>query len=76
MQVFESASDVPDPRDVNPATKNLMVFDDLHLERQNKSEAYYTGGRHSNIDCFYLAENHFSYPPDKFGIVFLYPTKD
>ena len=26
---FEMASDVPDPRDLNPEDKNLMIFDDL-----------------------------------------------
>jgi len=55
---FESTSDVPDPRDLRPEKKNLMVFGDLLLERQNKCEAYYTRGRHSNVDCFYLAQNH------------------
>ena len=39
-----------------------MVFDDLLLERQNKCEAYYTRGRHSNVDCFYLAQNYFKLP--------------
>ena len=33
---FENASDVPDPRELSPEKKNLMVFDDLLLERQNK----------------------------------------
>jgi len=42
-----------------------MVFDDLLLERLNKCEAYYTGGRHSNVDCFYLAQNYFNPPPAK-----------
>ena len=28
---FESASGVPDPRDLSPKKKNLMVFDDLLL---------------------------------------------
>ena len=55
---FENASDVPDP----PDKKNLMVFDDLLLEKQNKCEAYYTRGRHSNVDCFYLAQNYFKLP--------------
>ena len=36
---FESASDVPDPRERNPQDKNLMIFDDLLLE--NKCECYY-----------------------------------
>ena len=46
---FENANDVPDPRELSPEKKNLMVFDDLLLERQNKCEAYYTRGRHSNV---------------------------
>ena len=32
-----------------------MVLDDLLLEKQNICESYYVRGRHSNIDCFYLA---------------------
>ena len=35
---FESASDVPDPRGLSPEKKNLMVFDDLLLERQNNAK--------------------------------------
>ena len=59
---YESASDVPDPKELSSDKKNLMVFDDLLLERQNKCEAYYTRGRHSNVDCFYLAQNYFRLP--------------
>ena len=39
-----------------------MVFDDLLLEKQNKCESYYVRGRHSNVDCFYLAQNYFKLP--------------
>ena len=49
---FEMASDVPDPRELNSEDKNLMIFDDLLLERQNKCECYYIRGRHSNMDAF------------------------
>ena len=59
---YETGSDVPDPRELNPLDKNLMIFDDLLLEKQNKCEAYYVRGRHSNIDCFYLAQNYFKLP--------------
>ena len=31
---FETASDVPDPRDLNSEDKNLMIFDGLLLERK------------------------------------------
>ena len=59
---FETASDVPDPRDLNSEDKNLMIFDDLLLERQNKCECYYICGRHSNVNCFYLSQNYFKLP--------------
>ena len=59
---FETASNVPDPRDLNFEDKNLMIFNDLLLERQNKCECYYIRGRHSNVDCFYLSQNYFKLP--------------
>ena len=59
---YESAEDDPDPRDISSEKKNLMVFDDLLLEKQNTCESYYVGGRHSNVDCFYLAQNYFKLP--------------
>ena len=36
-----------------------MVFDDLLLEKQITCESYHVRGRHSNDDCFYLAQNYF-----------------
>lgn len=59
---FETSDDVPDPRDLKSTNKNLMIFDDLQLEKQNKCETYYIRGRHSNVDCFYLAQNYFKLP--------------
>lgn len=59
---FETAEDVPDPRDLNAEKKNLMVFDDLLLEKQNTCEKYYIRGRHSNVDSFYLTQNYFKLP--------------
>jgi len=58
---YESASDVLDPKELSSDMKNLMAFDDLLLERQNKCEAYYTRCRHSNVDCFYLAQNYLDF---------------
>jgi hypothetical protein len=59
---FENSDSVPDPRDISRDKKNLMIFDDLQLEKQNKCESYYIRGRHSNVDCFYLAQNYFKLP--------------
>ena len=59
---FENHDDVPDPKQLNPEDKNLMVFDDLLFEKQNACEKYYVRGRHSNVDCFYLSQNYFKLP--------------
>ena len=61
-QFFESADDVPDPAELDMNKNNLMIFDDLQLTNQNKCEKYYIRGRHSNVDCFYLAQNYFALP--------------
>ena len=53
---YQSAEDVPDPKDLSSEKKNLMVFDDLLLEKQNTCESYYVRGRHSNVNCYYLAQ--------------------
>ena len=61
-QFFETADDVPEPEDLDASKNNLMIFDDLQLTKQNKCEKYYIRGRHSNVDCFYLAQNYFMLP--------------
>ena len=33
-----------------------------YLKQQNACESYYVRGRHSNVDCFYLAQNYFKLP--------------
>ena len=53
---YQSAEDVPNPR-VLSEKKNLMIFDDLLLKKQNTCESYYVSGRHSHVDCFYIAQN-------------------
>ena len=59
-KLYESAEDVPDPRELSSEKKNLMVFDDLLLEKQITCESYYVRERH--VDCFYLAQNYFKLP--------------
>ena len=61
-KLYQSAEDVPDPRELSSEKKNLMVFDNLLLEKQNTCESYYVRGRHSNVNCFYLAQNYFKLP--------------
>ena len=56
---YQSAEDVSDHSELSSEKKNLMVYDDRLLEKQNTCESYYVRGRHSNVDCFYLAHNYF-----------------
>ena len=57
---YQLAEDVPDPRELSSDKKNLMVFDDLLREKQNTWIILCQ--RHSNFDCFYLAQNYFKLP--------------
>ena len=47
---YEPAEDVRDPRELSSEKKNVMLFDNLLLEKQNTCESYYARGRHSNVD--------------------------
>ena len=59
---YQSAEDVSDPREMTSEKKNLMVFDDLLLEKQNSCESYYVRLTHCTVDCFNLAQNYFKLP--------------
>ena len=59
---YELADNVPDLKELSQEHKNLMIFDDLLLQKQNKCEAYYVRGRHSNCGCLHLSQNYFKLP--------------
>ena len=59
---LEDVADIPDPKDHDPKRKTLLVLDDIMLGPQNKAEAYYTRGRHNNVDTIYIAQNYFHLP--------------
>ena len=58
-EFYDDCKLIPDPSSSNENDKNLMIFDDCILEKQNKAQSYYTRGRHSNCDCFYISQNYF-----------------
>ena len=59
---YEDCSSIPDPKDLNPTEKNLLILDDCFLGPQNKAEAFYTRGRHNNCDTIYISQNYFRLP--------------
>ena len=56
---FEDSKEIPDPKELNPNDKNLLILDDCFLTNQNKAESYYTRGRHNNCDTLYISQNYF-----------------
>jgi len=54
---YESSDDVPDPKEISPEHKNLMIFDDILLQKQINCEVCHVHGRHANYDCLYLSQN-------------------
>ena len=61
-EFFENANEIIDPKELKSTNRNLMIFDDVLLCNQSIINDYYTRGRHSNVDCFYLAQNYFRLP--------------
>lgn len=41
---------------------NVVVFDDVMLEKQDVIEKFFAQGRHNNADCFYLCQSFFRIP--------------
>jgi hypothetical protein len=62
VESYDDSLSIPDPSELNSKHKNLIIFDDIMLEKQNKCEAYYTRGRHNNVDCFYISQNYIKLP--------------
>lgn len=62
---YKQANDVPYTRKLDNPRKNLMVFDDLMLGKQNKWKDFFVRGRHNNFLFIYLKVtlNYFQHVP-------------
>lgn len=57
---YSSSENVPSP---DAAKKNsIMLFDDVACDSQNQMRAYFSMGRHSGVDCFYLTQSYTHIP--------------
>ena len=59
---YDDVANIPDPSEHDPSRKNLLIFDDIMLGPQSRAEAYYTRGRHNNVDVIYIAQSYFRLP--------------
>ena len=59
---FNDVEMIPDPTEHDASQRNLLVLDDVMLGPQNKVEAYFTRGRHNNVDVIYITQSYFRLP--------------
>ena len=68
---------IPDPSQLSPAKKNLLILDDVMLGPQNNIENYFCRGRHQNVDCLYITQSYFRLPRntvrENSNLFFLFP---
>lgn len=55
-------AEVPDPTDLSPNDKNLLVLDDIMTGPQSKAEDFYTRGRHNGVNVFYISQSYHRLP--------------
>ena len=60
---YDNCADVPDPSTLDDSKNNLLLFDDCMNDLdQRKMGAYFSRGRHSNTNVFYLTQSYFKIP--------------
>jgi hypothetical protein len=62
IEFFENG-EIPDINEFGKENNNLVVFDDLVLQKDQSDIAeYYIRGRKKNITCIYLSQSYFKIP--------------
>lgn len=57
---FSNNSDVIPPSEARP--NSIFVFDDVACDKQDAVREYFSMGRHSSVDCFYLCQTYARIP--------------
>lgn len=57
---FNEHEQVVAPNEAQP--NSIFVFDDVACEKQDNIRAYFSMGRHENVDCFYLCQTYARIP--------------
>ena len=77
VEFYDNCNEIPDPKSLDNKKKNLLILDDCFLGKQSKAGAYYTRGRHSSCDSWYISQNYFALPRksvrENSNIIILYP---
>ena len=57
---YSDNTEIVPPRNARP--DSIFVFDDVACDEQNTIREYFSMGRHSNVDCFYLCQSYARIP--------------
>lgn len=75
---FENSEEVKSPNQTKP--NSVMVFDDVACDSQDHMRAYFSMGRHSGVDCFYLTQTYTRVPKhllrDNANLIVLFKQDD
>lgn len=58
--VFTDNAEIVKPKDA--ARDSVFIFDDVACDKENAMREYFSMGRHSSIDCFYLCQTYSRIP--------------
>jgi len=79
-EFHNSQTELIPPEDLNHEHRNLVVFDDVLLDKQNNIERYFAQGRHSNADVFYCSQSYSRIPKqvvrDNANLLLLFPQDE
>jgi len=62
VSAYKANIDVPNPSSLDCNKNNLIIFDDVLLDKQRIMEEYYTKGRHNSTQAFYISQSFFVLP--------------
>ena len=54
---FDADDEIKNPKELNPNTNHIMIFDDVMLNDQTRIKEYFCKGRHNNVNVFYLCQS-------------------
>lgn len=57
---FSNGEQVVEPSEAKP--ESIFIFDDVICQKQDVIRAYFSMGRHRNVDCFYLGQTYSRIP--------------
>ena len=63
VEAYSDLSKLPKHKELDEGRKCVIIDDSIAMKDQDKFIDYFTQGRHSNCDTFYVTQDYFKVPP-------------